>query len=221
MEKFTFMRGLVAPLDRDNVDTDAIMPKQFMKSLAKTGFGPNLFDSWRYLDTGEPGMDNLARPPNPSFVLNQPRYQGASILLTRRNFGCGSSREHAPWGLLQYGFRVIIAVSCAEIFMQNCYKNGILVVCLPEQQVGKLFYDVAVQPGFTLAVDLENQLVTDAAGTAYRFDIAPFTKRCLLNGLDEISLTLQHRTAIQAFEERHLAKHGWLADIRWTGPCPP
>lgn len=221
MEKFTLMHGLVAPLDRDNVDTDAIMPKQFMKSLAKTGFGPNLFDSWRYLDTGEPGMDNSVRPLDTGFVLNQPRYQGASVLLARRNFGCGSSREHAPWGLLQYGFKVIIAVSCADIFMQNCYKNGILVICLPEQQVGKLFADVAANPGFALTVDLENQLLTDPADAAYGFDIAPFTKRCLLNGLDDINLTLQHQAAIAAFEQRHLAKHSWLADIRWTGPYLP
>jgi 3-isopropylmalate/(R)-2-methylmalate dehydratase small subunit len=213
MNKFTVLDGLVAPLDRANVDTDAIIPKQFLKSIKRSGFGPNLFDEWRYLDQGEPGMDNTKRKINPDFVLNQPRYQGASILLARKNFGCGSSREHAPWALEQYGFRAIIAPSFADIFFNNCFKNGLLPIVLSEEQVDHLFKQVGTTPGYRLTVDLENQVVKTADGSeSYAFDVDAFRKHCLLNGLDDIGLTLQQADKIRAFEERHLAARPWLAN---------
>ena len=213
MDKFTLHEGLVVPLDRANVDTDAIIPKQFLKSIHRTGFGPNLFDEWRYLDHGEPGKDNSARPLNPDFVLNQPRYQGASILLARKNFGCGSSREHAPWALDQYGFRAIVAPSFADIFFNNCYKSGLLPIVLTESQIDHLFNEVKAFPGFRLAVDLEKQTIGSLDGTlAYAFQIDAFRKYCLTNGLDDIGLTLRHADEIRAFEERHLAAQPWLAN---------
>jgi 3-isopropylmalate/(R)-2-methylmalate dehydratase small subunit len=213
MEKFTVHDGLVAPLDRANVDTDAIIPKQFLKSIRRTGFGPNLFDEWRYLDHGEPGMDNSRRPLNPDFVLNQPRYQDASILLARKNFGCGSSREHAPWALQQYGFRAIVAPSFADIFFNNCYKSGLLPIMLSEQQVDQLFNEVKAFPGFRLVVDLEQQVIRTPDGRlAFGFAIDEFRKYCLLNGLDDIGLTLRHADEIRAFEERHLRAQPWLAN---------
>jgi 3-isopropylmalate/(R)-2-methylmalate dehydratase small subunit len=213
MNKFNILDGLVAPLDRANVDTDAIIPKQFLKSIQRTGFGPNLFDEWRYLDHGEPGKDNSKRPLNPDFVLNQPRYQGASILLTRKNFGCGSSREHAPWALEQYGFRAIIAPSFADIFFNNCYKNGLLPVVLSEAQIDQLFNEVKAFPGFRLVIDLEKQMVSTANGSAtYLFEVDAFRKYCLLNGLDDIGLTLQQADKIRVFEERHIAAQPWLVN---------
>lgn len=213
MNKFNLLHGLVAPLDRANVDTDAIIPKQFLKSIKRTGFGPNLFDEWRYLDHGEPGVDNSRRPLNPDFVLNQPRYQGASILLARKNFGCGSSREHAPWALQQYGFQVVIAPSFADIFFNNCYKNGLLPIVLPEAQVDHLFDEVKAFPGFQLAIDLERQTVSTTDGSLRcPFEIGEFRKYCLLNGFDDIGLTLRHADEIRAFEERHLAQYPWLAN---------
>jgi 3-isopropylmalate/(R)-2-methylmalate dehydratase small subunit len=212
MEPFRILTGLVAPLDRANVDTDAIIPKQFLKSIKRSGFGPNLFDAWRYLDRGEPGVDNSRRPRNPDFVLNEPRYQGASILLTRQNFGCGSSREHAPWALLDYGFRVLIAPSYADIFFNNCFKNGVLPIVLTESEVSRLFDAVKAFPGFKLVVDLERQRAGTADGSmTFGFDIDPFRKHCLINGLDDIGLTLQHADAIREFEARHLADEPWLA----------
>ena len=210
MQAFTTHHGLVAPLDRENVDTDLIIPKQFLKSIKRSGFGPNLFDELRYLDHGEPGMDNYRRPLNPDFVLNQPRYQGASILLARKNFGCGSSREHAPWALTQYGFRAIIAPSYADIFFNNSFKNGLLPIVLPESQVSKLFDDVKAFPGYKLRIDLERQVVVTQDGTELKFDIEPFRKHCLLNGLDDIGLTLQKADLIRAFEAERLARHPWL-----------
>ncbi len=210
MDKFTRIEALVAPLDRDNVDTDAIIPKQFMKALGKTGFGPNLFDAWRYLDQGEPGADNARRPLNAQFVLNDARYQGAALLLARRNFGCGSSREHAPWALLQYGFRVIVASSFADIFRQNCYKNGILAVSLDEAVVDQLFVRTLATPGYVLSVDLAAQTITEPGGAPRSFEIDQFAKSCLLEGLDEIGLTLRHRDAILQFQQRHLEKNSWL-----------
>ena len=211
MNKFTLLDGLVAPLDRANVDTDAIIPKQFLKSIKRTGFGPNLFDEWRYLDHGEPGVDNSKRPLNPDFVLNQPRYHGASILLARKNFGCGSSREHAPWALADYGFRALIAPSYADIFFNNCFKNGLLPIVLQDSAVDRLFADVAAFPGFTLTIDLERQRVATADGSlAYDFAVDPFRKQCLLNGWDDIGLTLRHTDEIRAFEARHLAEQPWL-----------
>ena len=213
MEKFTIHEGLVAPLDRANVDTDAIIPKQFLKSIRRTGFGPNLFDEWRYLDRGEPGQDCSTRPVNPDFVLNQPRYQGASILLARKNFGCGSSREHAPWALQQYGFRAIVAPSFADIFFNNCYKSGLLPIVLTEAQVDQLFNEVKAFAGFKLVVDLENQVLRTPDGRiGFEFAIDEFRKYCLLNGLDDIGLTLRHADEIRAFEERHLARQPWLAN---------
>jgi len=211
MEKFTVLNGLVAPMDRANVDTDAIIPKQFLRSIKRSGFGPNLFDAWRYLDHGEPGTDQALRPLNPDFVLNQPRFKGASILIARKNFGCGSSREHAPWALLDYGFRCVIAPSFADIFYNNCYKNGLLPVVLPEAEVDRLFYDVASFPGFRLIVDLASQEVstTDATRTA-RFEIDGYRKHCLLNGLDEIGLTLTHADKIRAFETERRLLQPWL-----------
>ena len=211
MEPFRVLTGLVAPLDRANVDTDAIIPKQFLKSIRRTGFGPNLFDEWRYLDHGEPGMDNSKRRENPDFVLNQPRYRGTRILLARRNFGCGSSREHAPWALFDYGFRALIAPSYADIFFNNCFKNGLLPIVLPESAVDRLFSDTLAFPGFRLTVDLERQTVATTDGAlVYRFEVEPFRKHCLLNGLDEIGLTLEHAEEIRAFEERHRAEQPWL-----------
>jgi 3-isopropylmalate/(R)-2-methylmalate dehydratase small subunit len=211
MQAFTVHQGLVAPMDRENVDTDAIIPKQFLKSIKRTGFGPNLFDEWRYLDHGEPGQDPAARKPNPDFVLNQPRYAGASILLARRNFGCGSSREHAPWALEQYGFRALIAPSFADIFFNNCFKNGLLPVVLPEHEVDKLFDDVAAFPGFQLTIDLPRQRVVKPDGSEVEFDVQPFRKYCLVNGFDDIGLTLRHANKIQAYEAERLARMPWLA----------
>ena len=211
MQAFRVHTGLVAPLDRANVDTDAIIPKQFLKSIKRSGFGVNLFDEWRYLDHGEPGMDNARRPRNPQFVLNDPRYDGASILLARRNFGCGSSREHAPWALADFGFRAIVAPSYADIFFNNCYKNGLLPIVLPESQVDRLFADAFAFPGFRLAIDLERQIVSTTDGSlAFAFDVEPFRKHCLLNGLDEIGLTLQHAEAIRAFETKRLTEQPWI-----------
>jgi 3-isopropylmalate/(R)-2-methylmalate dehydratase small subunit len=210
MQAFVKLEGLVAPLDRANVDTDAIIPKQFLKSIKRSGFGPNAFDEWRYLDQGEPGVDNSGRPLNPDFVLNQPRYQGASILLTRENFGCGSSREHAPWALLDYGFRCIIAPSYADIFYNNCFKNGILPIVLEAAEVDVLFSEVEVSPGYQLLIDLEQQVVVSPSGQSFSFDVDAFRKRCLLNGLDDIGLTLQKVDAIKAFEVKHKATQPWL-----------
>jgi 3-isopropylmalate/(R)-2-methylmalate dehydratase small subunit len=227
MHKFTLLNGLVAPLDRANVDTDAIIPKQFLKSIKRSGFGPNLFDEWRYLDHGvtksgnslppeggvkltQPGRDNSMRPLNPDFVLNQPRYQGAQILLARENFGCGSSREHAPWALEDYGFRAIIATSFADIFFNNCFKNGLLPIRLAEDQVDELFKAVAANAGYKLAVDLEQQTISAPDGKVYKFEVEPFRKYCLLNGFDDISLTLQHVDEIKAYEAKHRAAQPWL-----------
>jgi 3-isopropylmalate/(R)-2-methylmalate dehydratase small subunit len=213
MKKFTLLDGLVAPLDRANVDTDAIIPKQFLKSIKRTGFGPNLFDEWRYLDRGEPGRDNSTRPLNPDFVLNHSRYQGASVLLVRKNFGCGSSREHAPWALEQYGFRAVIAPSFADIFFNNCYKNGLLPIVLPETEIDKLFDEVKAFPGYKLVVDLAQQTVATANGSKLlHFEIDSFRKHCMINGLDDIGLTLQQADAIHHFEERHIARFPWLAN---------
>ena len=198
-------------MDRENVDTDAIIPKQFLKSIKKSGFGPNLFDAWRYLDPGEPGQDPASRRPNPDFVLNQPRYRGASILLARKNFGCGSSREHAPWALQQYGFRALIAPSYADIFFNNCFKNGLLPIVLGERQVAKLFDDVAAFVGYRLTIDLERQVVVTAAGDELAFEVEPFRKYCLLGGYDDIALTLRHAEKIRAFEAERLLKQPWLA----------
>ena len=211
MQKFNIHKGLVAPMDRENVDTDAIIPKQFLKSIRKTGFGQNLFDAWRYLDPGEPGQDPATRRPNPEFVLNQPRYQGASVLLARKNFGCGSSREHAPWALDQYGFRAIIAPSYADIFFNNCFKNGLLPIVLDEAKVGELFDATHAFPGYELTIDLERQLVIKPDGAAFAFDVQPFRKYCLTNGFDDIGLTLRQSDKIKAFEAQRLATKPWLA----------
>jgi 3-isopropylmalate/(R)-2-methylmalate dehydratase small subunit len=211
MDAFTLHKGLVAPMDRDNVDTDALIPKQFLKSIARSGFGPNLFDAWRYLDPGEPGQDPASRKPNPDFVLNQPRYQGASVLLARSNFGCGSSREHAPWALQQYGFKALIAPSYADIFFNNCYKNGILPIVLPASQVATLFDEVFAFPGYQLAIDLSRQVVIKPDGSELPFDVEPFRKFCLVNGFDDIGLTLRHADKIRAFEAERLARMPWLA----------
>ena len=210
MQAFTTHQGLVAPLDRENVDTDLIIPKQFLKSIKRTGFGPNLFDELRYLDHGEPGMDNSRRPLNPDFVLNQERYQGASILLARKNFGCGSSREHAPWALQQYGFRAIIAPSFADIFFNNSFKNGLLPIVLPESQVSRLFDEVRAFPGYRLLIDLPRQVVVAQDGAEYGFTIDGYRKESLLRGLDEIGNTLQHADKIREFEAKRLAQHPWL-----------
>jgi 3-isopropylmalate/(R)-2-methylmalate dehydratase small subunit len=221
MQAFTVHKGLVAPMDRANVDTDAIIPKQFLKSIARSGFGPNLFDAWRYLDKGEPGQDPAHRRPNPDFVLNQPRYQpgahgpeGASILLARQNFGCGSSREHAPWALEQYGFRALIAPSYADIFFTNCFKNGLLPIVLPEPQVARLFDEVAACPGYQLTIDLPRQVVVKPDGSEWPFDVQPFRKYCLVNGFDDIGLTLRHADRIRAFEAERLARMPWLAQTQ-------
>ena len=210
MEPLIKVKGIAAPLDRANVDTDAIIPKQFLKSIKRTGFGPNLFDEWRYLDHGEPGQDCSKRPINPDFVLNQSRYQGAQILLARRNFGCGSSREHAPWALADYGFRVIIAPSFADIFFNNCFKNGLLPIVLDEDTVDRLFKEVEAQEGYELEVDLPAQTITTPSGKVIRFEIDEFRKYCLVEGLDEIGLTLQHADDIRAYEERRREQAPWL-----------
>ena len=217
MQAFTVHKGLVAPMDRANVDTDAIIPKQFLKAITRTGFGPNLFDEWRYLDKGEPGQDPASRQPNPDFVLNQPRYlpgpsgsPGASILLARRNFGCGSSREHAPWALDQYGFRVLIAPSYADIFFNNCFKNGLLPIQLPEAVVSRLFDEVAAFPGYQVSVDLPRQVVVKPDGSEIAFEVQAFRKYCLVNGFDDISLTLRHADKISAFEAERMARMPWL-----------
>jgi 3-isopropylmalate/(R)-2-methylmalate dehydratase small subunit len=210
MDKFTLHTGLVAPMDRENVDTDAIIPKQFLKSIKRTGFGPNLFDEWRYLDHGEPGQDPASRKPNPDFVLNQPRYAGASVLIARQNFGCGSSREHAPWALQQYGFRAILAPSFADIFFNNCFKNGLLPIVLPESAIARLFDEVAAFPGYQLTIDLPRQVVVKPDGAELPFDIEPFRKECLIGGLDEIGLTLQHADKIRSYEAQRIAAKPWL-----------
>ena len=217
MNKFTVHKGLVAPMDRENVDTDAIIPKQFLKSIRKTGFGPNLFDEWRYLDAGYPGQDASSRKPNPDFVLNQPRYAGASVLLARKNFGCGSSREHAPWAIDQYGFRALIAPSYADIFFNNCFKNGLLPIVLPEGLVAQLFDEVAAFPGYQLTIDLEHQVVVKPQGEEIPFEVQAFRKYCLMNGLDDIGLTLRHRDKIGAFESQRLATKPWLAHTMVPG----
>jgi len=211
MEKFTRLEGLVAPLDRANVDTDAIIPKQFLKSIKRSGFGANLFDAWRFLDHGEPGVDPASRQPNPDFVLNRPRYKGANILLARKNFGCGSSREHAPWALGDYGFKAVIAPSYGEIFYNNSLKNGLLPIVLTELEVDSLFHDVEAFPGFRLVVDLEQQTVATIDGSkVFRFEIDPSRKHSLIHGLDEIGTTLQHADEIRAFEDKHKLRQPWL-----------
>jgi 3-isopropylmalate/(R)-2-methylmalate dehydratase small subunit len=210
MDKFVRLEGLVAPLDRANVDTDAIIPKQFLKSIKRSGFGPNLFDEWRYMDIGQPGRDNSQRPRNPNFVLNQPRYQGAQILLTRKNFGCGSSREHAPWALLDFGFHAVIAESFADIFFNNCFKNGILPIVLPAAELDALFVQVEATPGYKLTIDLERQVVVRPDGKALPFDVDTFRKECLINGWDDIGLTLRHADLIKTFEEKRRIAQPWL-----------
>lgn len=210
MKAFTQHTGLVAPLDRANVDTDQIIPKQFLKSIKRSGFGPNLFDEWRYLDIGQPGRDNSNRPLNQAFVLNHARYQGASVLLARENFGCGSSREHAPWALEEYGFRAIIAPSYADIFFNNSFKNGLLPIILPEAEVDQLFQLVEANEGYQLSLDLAAQTVTRADGKVLSFEVDAFRKHCLLHGLDDIGLTLQDAEAITAFESQHQRSNPWL-----------
>lgn len=210
MEKFVRKEGLVAPLDRANVDTDAIIPKQFLKSIKRTGFGPNLFDEWRYLDRGEPDSDNSGRPLKADFVLNRKRFEGATVLLARENFGCGSSREHAPWALLQFGIQTIIAPSFADIFYNNSLKNGLLLITLDPKIVDKLFRDTEANEGYRLAVDLEQQTVSTPGGDSYKFDIDPHRKHCMLNGLDDIGLTLAHADDIRAFEAKHKTAQPWL-----------
>lgn len=210
MKKFERHEGLVAPLDRANVDTDLIIPKQFLKSIKRTGFGVNLFDELRYLDEGEPGQDVSQRSLNPDFVLNQPRYQGASVLLTRRNFGCGSSREHAPWALEDFGFRAVIAPSFADIFYNNAFKNGLLLIPLAEDTVDRLFAEVAASEGYRLDVDLENQRVITPAGEIIEFEVDAFRKQCLLEGLDDIGITLKDEAAIRTFQDKHRAARPWL-----------
>ncbi|PRY63939.1 3-isopropylmalate dehydratase small subunit [Vreelandella songnenensis] len=210
MKKFTHFDGVVAPLDRANVDTDLIIPKQFLKSIKRTGFGVNLFDELRYLDEGQPGQDCSNRPLNPDFVLNQPRYKGAEVLLARRNFGCGSSREHAPWALEDFGFRVVIAPSFADIFYNNAFKNGILLITLSEEDVDQLFAGVEASEGYRLEIDLENQRVITPDGKALAFEVDAFRKHCLLNGLDDIGITLQDEDAIRAFEQKHKQARPWL-----------
>jgi 3-isopropylmalate/(R)-2-methylmalate dehydratase small subunit len=210
MDKFVRLEGLVAPLDRANIDTDAIIPKQFLKSIRRSGFGPNLFDEMRYMDIGEPGKDCAQRPRNPNFVLNQPRYQKAQILLTRKNFGCGSSREHAPWALLDFGFKVVIAESFADIFFNNCFKNGILPIVLPVNEIDALFAQVEATPGYALTIDLPRQVVLRPDGKAIPFEVDAFRKECLLNGWDDIGLTLRHADEIRTFEEKRRRDQPWL-----------
>jgi 3-isopropylmalate/(R)-2-methylmalate dehydratase small subunit len=210
MEKFTVHTGLVVPLDRSNVDTDAIIPKQYLKSIKRSGFGPTLFDDWRYLEPGEPGMDHTKRTPNPDFVLNKPRYKGGSVLLARRNFGCGSSREHAVWALDDAGFRAVIAPSFADIFFNNSFKNGFLPIVLNEDVVSSLFDKVEANEGYELTINLEEQCVETPDGERYAFDIDEFRKYCLINGLDDIALTLQHADSIKAYETSQKSKTPWL-----------
>lgn len=210
MKPYTKVTGLVAPLDRANVDTDQIIPKQFLKSIKRTGFGVNLFDEWRYLDVGYPGQDCSTRPINQEFVLNQPRYQGATVLIARENFGCGSSREHAPWALEEYGFRTVIAPSYADIFFNNSFKNGLLPIILTEQEVDELFKAVEAKEGYQLTIDLASQTVTTPEGKQYHFEVDAFRKHCLLNGLDDIGLTLQDADTIHTFEEKHKQAQPWL-----------
>ena len=213
MDKFVRLEGLVAPLDRNNVDTDAIIPKQFLKSIKRSGFGPNAFDEWRYMDVGQPGQDQAtiaARPKNPNFVLNLPRYQGAQVLLTRANFGCGSSREHAPWALLDFGFKAVIAESFADIFFNNCFKNGILPIVLPAAEIDALFVQVEATPGYQLTIDLPAQAVIRPDGKGIPFQVDAFRKECLLNGWDDIGLTLRHADKIRAFEEKRRIEQPWL-----------
>ena len=210
MKAFTTLDGLVVPIDRSNVDTDAIIPKKFLKSIRRTGFGPNLFDAWRYLDEGQPEQDNSRRPLNPDFVLNQPRYQGAQVLLARENFGCGSSREHAPWALDDYGIRALVAPSFADIFYNNCFKNGVLPIVLPADVVDGLFREVAANPGYRLRIDLSAQTVTTPSGASHGFSVDEFRKYCLLNGLDEIALTLRHADEIRAYEARRARSEPWI-----------
>jgi 3-isopropylmalate/(R)-2-methylmalate dehydratase small subunit len=212
MDKFTTWTGLVMPLDRANVDTDAIIPKQFLKSIRRTGFGPNLFDEWRYLDHGEPGMNNSSRVVNPDFVLNQTRYRNATILLARENFGCGSSREHAVWALLDQGFRVVIAASYADIFFNNCFKNGVLPIALEAATVERLFHYVVTTPGYTLVVDLPAQHIITPEQEVIEFVVDPFRKDCLIHGLDDIGLTLEHADAIRSYEEKRRGEAPWLFD---------
>ena len=215
MKKFTKLNGLVAPMDQSNVDTDQIIPKQFLKSIKRSGFGPNLFDAWRYLDEGEPGMDNSTRPLNPDFVLNKPEFKGASILLARQNFGCGSSREHAPWALEDFGFQALIAPSYADIFYNNCFKNGILPVILSEEIVDRLFKEQKKTAGYSLDINLETQLVTTPTGELFPFEIDGFRKHCLLNGLDDIGITLQDESIIHNYEQQRMKEKGWLfADLK-------
>jgi 3-isopropylmalate/(R)-2-methylmalate dehydratase small subunit len=211
MTPFRIHTGLVAPMDRENVDTDAIIPKQFLKSIKRSGFGPNLFDAWRYLDPGEPGQNPALRQPNPDFVLNLARYKGASVLLARKNFGCGSSREHAPWALDQFGFRALIAPSFADIFFNNCFKNGLLPIQLPEAEISKLFDEVLAFVGYSLTIDLERQLVLKPDGTSIPFEVQSFRKYCLLGGFDDIGLTLRHADKIRAYEAERLLTKPWLA----------
>jgi 3-isopropylmalate/(R)-2-methylmalate dehydratase small subunit len=210
MQAFTLLDGLVVPLDRSNVDTDAIIPKQYLKSVKRTGFGPNMFDDWRYLEPGEPGMDHSQRTPNPDFVINQARYEGAEILLARDNFGCGSSREHAVWALTDYGIRAVIAPSYADIFFNNSFKNGLLPIALDETTVDQLFQEVEAQEGYRLVIDLEAQTITTPSGAVIDFEVDAFRKYCLLNGLDDIGLTLQHADDIRAYEERRKQEAPWL-----------
>lgn len=217
MKKLTVHSGIVAPMDRENVDTDAIIPKQFLKSIRKTGFGPHLFDADRYLDIGYSGMDLSKRRLNPNFILNQPRYQGASILLARKNFGCGSSREHAPWALEQFGFRIIIAPSFADIFFNNCFKNGLLPIVLPDDKVDFLFNETTAFIGYQLTVDLEQQIIIRPQGETIPFDVNPFRKYCLLNGLDDIGLTLRYADKIRSFESERLARQPWLSSAPPSG----
>jgi 3-isopropylmalate/(R)-2-methylmalate dehydratase small subunit len=207
MQAFTLVTGIAAPLDRENVDTDAIIPKQFLKSIKRTGYGENLFDAWRYKDTGEPGMDNAARPLNPDFVLNQARFKGAQVLVAGKNFGCGSSREHAPWALQQFGFRAVIAPSFADIFFNNCYKNGFLPIVLPESAVRRLFDEINGHLGYEITIDLPAQQVRTMGGAVHDFDITAHRKYCLVNGFDEIGLTLRQSDKIKAFEAQHRARH--------------
>ena len=213
MKSFTVLQGVVAPMDRANVDTDLIIPKQFLKSIKRSGFGPNLFDELRYLDEGQPGQDCSARPLNPDFPLNKPRYQGASVLLARENFGCGSSREHAPWALEDYGFRCVIAPSYADIFYNNCFKNGVLPIALDGATVNQLFGEMYVAEGYELTVDLERQLVTTPGGEEFGFDVDEFRKHCLLNGLDDIALTLESESAIRSYEQRWSEQSPWLFGV--------
>ena len=210
MDSFTKLEGIVVPIDQANVDTDAIIPKQFLKSIKKSGFGPNLFDEWRYLDSGEPGRDNSARPLNADFVLNQERYQGAQVLLARDNFGCGSSREHAPWALTDFGVRCVIAPSFGDIFFANCFKNGLLPVVINEADVAELFEQVLAQPGYQLDINLQAQTVTRPDGKVLRFDVDSFRKECMLQGLDEIGLTLQQRREVSNYEQRRRQEAPWL-----------